>query len=124
MARGGMIGPVSFTWSQSIAAGALFFPLDGWQQEFPESDVMVELISRGTAVGLVQTLTSGTDTLLEESPVQAGGTAGTTPSRLNTEPFVSKSLRGKRLKHKYRNPTGGAITVDGIITITPLRGRK
>lgn len=120
----GMTGPVSFKWSASVAAGALFFPLDQWQQEFPESDVMVELLSRSTAVGMVETLTSGTDTLLEESPVQAGGTAGVIPSRLNTEPFISKSLKGKRLKHKYRNPTGGAITVDGIITITPLRGRK
>lgn len=124
MSGKGMEGPVSLTWTQAIVAGALFFPLDNWQQEFPESDVMVELISRATAVGMVQTLTSGTDTLLEESPVQAGGTAGTTPSRLNTEPFISKSKGGRRLKHKYRNPTGGTITVDGIVTITPLRGRK
>jgi hypothetical protein len=121
---GKMEGPVSLTWSSSIAAGALFFPLDNWQQEFPESDVMVELLSRATAVGVVQTTTSGTDTLLEESPVQAGGTAGTIPSRLNTEPFIRKSKAGRRLKHKYRNTTAGAITVDGIITITPLRGKR
>jgi len=121
---GKMEGPVSLTWSQAVLAGALFFPLDNWQQEFPESDVMVELLSRATAVGMVQTTTSGTDTLLEESPVQAGGTAGVLPSRLGTEPFVSKSRMGRRLKHKYRNPTGGTITVDGVITITPLRGKR
>jgi len=117
-------GPVSFKWSSAVLAGAIFLPLDGWQQEFPESDVMVELLSRATAVGMVETLSSGTDTLLEESPVQAGGVAGTIPSRLNTEPLISRSKAGKRLKHKYRNPTGGTITVDGIVTITPLRGGK
>lgn len=119
-----MTSPVSFTWSQSVAAGAVFLPLDGWQYEFPDTDVMVEVISRATAVGSLQVLTSGGNTLLEESPVQAGGTAGVTPSRLNTEPFVAKAFTGQRLKLRYRNPTGGAITVDGIVTLTPLRGRK
>lgn len=120
-----MTSPVSFTWTQSVAAGAIFLPLDGWQYEFPDTDVMVEVISRATAVGALQVLTSGGNTLLEESPVQAGGTSGVTPARQTTEPFVAKAYMGQRLKLKYRNPTGGAIIVDGIITLTPLgRGRK
>lgn len=109
----------SFTWSQSVAAGATFNPLDGWQYEYLPWPALVEFFQRATAVGMVATLTSGSDTLQEESPVQAGGTAGVTPNRLNTEPVVDQAAAGDRLKARYRNTSGGAVTIDGMIVITP-----
>jgi len=83
---------------------------------------LIEIFHRATAVGIVATITAGQDTLMEESPVPAGGTAGTTPSRLSVEPLQDKVATGDYLKIRYRNPTGGAVTVDGLITLTPMSG--
>jgi len=122
MARGGMEGPVQFKWTQAILAGATFNPLDNWDYETPDSDVAVEVGSRATAVGLVAVVKSGGLAITQESPVQAGGTAGVTPARQTTEPETGKGFSGKKLSVFYRNPTGGTITVDGFIIATPLGG--
>jgi hypothetical protein len=114
--------PVSFPWTSSIAAGATFNPLTDWQYETPDFDGMIEVFSRATATGLVETISSAGDTLKQESPVQAGGTAGTTPSRLNTEPVVGRAAKLSKIRIGYRNPTGGAITIDGLIVLTPTGG--
>lgn len=119
---GAISTPVTFTWSQSIAAGATFNPLADWQYETPDVAGMIEVFSRATAVGLVETISSAGETLKQESPVQAGGTAGTLPSRLNTEPVVGKAAPLQKVRVFYRNPTGGAITIDGQIILTPLGG--
>lgn len=116
--------PVTFLWSQSIAAGATFNPLTDWQYETPDFAAMVEIFSKATAVGLVETISSAGETLKQESPVQAGGVAGTTPSRLNTEPVVGRAQPLQKVRIGYRNPTGGAITVDGQIILTPTGGGR
>jgi len=115
--------PVTFIWSQAILTGTTFNPLTDWQYETPDFDGMVEIFSRATAVGLLVTISSAGDTLQQESPVQAGGTAGTTPSRLNTEPVVGRAAKFQKVRIGYRNPTGGTITVDGQVILTPLGGR-
>lgn len=115
--------PVTWTWSQAILTGATFNPLTDWQYETPDFDGMIEVFSRATAVGLIETISSAGDTLKQESPVQAGGTAGTIPSRLNTEPVVGRAAKFQKIRVGYRNPTGGTITVDGQIILTPLGGR-
>lgn len=115
--------PVTFVWSQAITTGSTFNPLTDWQYETPDFDGMIEVFSRATAVGLLVTISSAGDTLQQESPVQAGGTAGTTPSRLNTEPVVGRAAKFQKVRIGYRNPTGGTITVDGQIILTPLGGR-
>lgn len=120
---GAITTPVTFVWTQSIAAGATFNPLTDWQYETPDFDGMVEIFSRATATGLLATISSAGDTLQQESPVQAGGTAGTTPSRLNTEPVVGRCAKFQKIRVGYRNPTGGAITIDGQVILTPLGGR-
>lgn len=114
--------PVKFQYSQLIAAGATFNPLTDWQYETPDVAVMVEVIDRATAVGLVVAITSGGETLQQECPVQAGGTAGTTPARLNSEPLTGHATAFQKVRVAYRNPTGGGITVDGLLTLTPSRG--
>lgn len=114
--------PKSFPFTQSIAAGATFLPLQNWQFETPDVPCVVELLDRATAVGLLSFLTSGGDTIKQEANVQAGGTAGTTPSRLNTEPITGKANAFQKLLLQYRNPTGLAITIDGVVNLIPIGG--
>jgi len=111
--------PKQFAWSQSIAAGAVFNPLATWDYETPDVDVMVEVLQRATAVGLVGAVKSAGDNIGQEAPIQAGGTAGTLPARLTTEAVTGRASGFQKLSVPYRNPTAGAITVDGIITIVP-----
>lgn len=109
----------ALTWSQAIAAGATFNPLDGWNYEFLPRPGVVKYLHRATAVGLVATITSGSDQLLQEAPVPAGGTAGQIPSEFNVPPIIDGVSAGDRQAVRYRNPTGGAITVDGMVDYTP-----
>lgn len=110
----------AFSWTQSIAAGATFDPLDNWQYRYAPYKALMELFHRATATGVVVTVTTGSDTVQEESPVSGGGTASVIPSRLNIEPVTDKVDAGDLLKIRYRNTTAGAITVDGYIAITGI----
>jgi hypothetical protein len=83
---------------------------------------MFEVLERATATGLVSSVKSGGETIKQESPVQAGGTAGTTPARLGTEPVTGRARSQQKMRVAYRNPTAGAITVDGKIILTPAGG--
>lgn len=114
----------SFTWTQSIAAGATFDPLDtaGWMYRYVPYPCVVECIDNATATGIVVTRTFGSDTIQQESPVSAGGTAAVIPSRLNIEPITEKAQATDLLRIVYRNTTAGALTVNGIIQITRLQG--
>jgi len=124
LAVGILSGPVEFPWSAAILAGATFNPLEDWEYETPDVDGAVEVLERATAVGLVSAVKSGGDTIKQEGPVQAGGTAGTTPARLNTEPITGIARSAQKMRVAYRNPTGGTITVDGKIIFTPRSGLR
>lgn len=110
----------SFPFTLSVAAGATYLPLDGWQYEYLPYPASVEIGLNATAIGVVATVTSGADTLMEEAPVQAGGVAGVIPSPLNTPFMQDDAAAGDRLKIRVRNTTGGAINVNGVINVTPL----
>jgi len=110
----------SFTFSEAVLAGATFEPLTGWQYVYLPWPAEVNVLARATAVAVVNTYTSGSETIVEESPVQAGGTAGVIPSALNTPVQGWLAAAGDLLKLRYRNTSGGTITVDGIIEIVPL----
>lgn len=110
----------SFTFSQSVAAGATFNPLVGWQYQYLPWPAEVTVLARATAIAMLQVYTSGSETIVEESPVQAGGTAGVIPSPLNTPVQGWHAAAGDLLKLNYRNTSGAAITVDGIIEAMPL----
>ena len=123
LAEAGVLStPVNFSWSTAILTTATLNPLADWQYETPDFPGMIEVFSRATAVGLLETISSAGETLKQESPVQAGGTAGTIPSRLNTEPVVGRANPLQKIRVFYRNPTAGTITVDGQIILTPLGG--
>src|SRR5258708_18364263 len=94
--------------------------LTGWQYEYLLWPARIKCLIR--AVGTVNRLTvfSGSETIQEESPVQGGGTLGTTPAELNTPPIVWDAPAGDRLKLNVRT-TVGADSVDWIIYAYPLR---
>lgn len=115
-----MMGPVSFPFTASVGAGATYTPLTGWQYEYPDRNVRVEVLINATAVGLVVAIYSGGDTIQQEAPIQAGGTAGVIPSPLNTPAVTGLGRKSARLAINVRNPTGGAQTVNGIITLIPM----
>jgi len=110
----------SFIFSQSVAAGATFNPLVGWQYQYLPWPATVSVLSRATAIAMVNVFTSGSETIVEESPTQAGGTAGVTPAPLNTPEQNWHAAAGDLLKLNFRNTSGAAITVDGIIDVVPL----
>jgi hypothetical protein len=112
--------PQKFNVTQSIAAGATLDVLQGYIYETPDQDCMVEIIEAATAVGLVGVHTSAGETIQQEAPVQAGATAGVFGARLNTEPITGRAPKYQKLRSFYRNPTGGAITLNYSILLTPL----
>lgn len=105
------------SWSQSIAAGAVFLPISsaGWQYEYVPMGGIISLLHRATAVGIVVTVTTGSETLQERSPVSAGGTAGVMPSALDVPALVDEVAQGDRVKIGYENTSLGAVVVDGEI---------
>ena len=110
----------SFTFSQIMTANGTFRPLEGWQYEYLPWPAEVQVLARATAVGVVNVYTSGSETIVEESPVQAGGTIGVIPSSLNTPIQGWHAAGGDRLKLNFRETAGGTPNVEGIIEITPL----
>ena len=111
----------NLTWTQSIAAGATFEPLTGWQYEYSPWGGHLEIVHDATAVGVVATISSGSDTLQERSPVSAQATAvaGKLPSALEQLPVSDDIAAGDRLKIFYENTTAGAVNVQGTIVLQP-----
>jgi len=109
----------TLTWTQSVAAGATFQPLNGWQYEYIPFGGAIRILTDATAVGMVATITSGSDTLQERSPVGAGGTSGVLPSEFDVPPVTDQVAAGDRQKILYENTTGGAIVVNGFIEYQP-----
>lgn len=99
-------------------------PLLGWQYEYVpaswQNGAAVKLIVRSTTAGNRMTVYSGSTTIQERSPVQAGGTIGVTPAELNTAPQVWMASPGDRLKLAIDEVLAGTPTVDGIVVIEPL----
>lgn len=112
---------MQLTVSQSIAAGATFDALDGWNNQYPEVNGALKIVHNATAVGVVCSIFSGNSSILQEAPVPAGGTAGQFPSEFAVTPVVEKVAKGKRLSARYRNTTGAAITINTTIDLITKR---
>lgn len=111
--------------SQALTANQLGFdPLTSWQFRMVPIQYMngaaVKLLARATTTGARLTVFSGNTTIRQRSPVQGGGTAGTTPSELNTAPLVWQASPGDFLILQFDEVAGGTPTIDGIITIEPI----
>jgi hypothetical protein len=110
-----------FTFSQALTANQLGFnPLAGWQYEYLPWPSEVSLILRSTGTSTRNTIYSGSETIQERTPIQGGGTAGTTPSPLNTTPIEFFAAAGDRLKLVIDEVGGLTPTIDGVIIINPV----
>lgn len=109
------------TFSQAMTANQRGLNLfSGWQYEYTPYPASVKLIIRATTAGVLMALYSGSETIQESSQVQGGGTAGTTPSELNTAPQIWHAAQGDRLKTKLDEILAGTPTVDAIVTLAQL----
>lgn len=107
--------------STALGAGATARPLDGWQWEYAPYPADVKVILRSTVATDRATISSGSETLQEESPIPAGGVLGVTPTDFNTPSIMWRAAYNDRLKILLRN-TGAASNVDGYIDIQPIAG--
>jgi hypothetical protein len=78
------------------------------------------LLIRATTNGVRLTIFSASETIQERTPVQGGGTAGVTPSELNTPAVSFIAPGGDRLKLVLDEVLAGTPTVDGVAIINPL----
>ena len=109
-----------FVWSTAMTANQLGLnPLSGWQYEYIPWPAQVIVLVRSTTTGNRITVYSGSETIQERSPVQGGGTAGVTPSELNTPAISWVAAAGDRLKLTIDEVAGGTPTVDGCIIVNP-----
>lgn len=110
-----------FTFSTAMTANQLGLnPLSGWQYEYVPYPSQIILLVRSTTTGNRITIFSGSETIQERTPVQGGGTAGVTPSELNTTAVSWFAAAGDRLKLVIDEVAGGTPTVDGVIIINPV----
>lgn len=115
----------SFIFSQALTANQIGFnPLTGWQfQRVPNAfraGAYVAVLQRATTTGVRASIFSGSQNIQQRSPVQGGGTAGVTPSPLNTPVIDFQAAPDDLLSILDDEVAGGTPTVDGIITIEPL----
>jgi len=110
----------TFTFSLLFVASTTRNPLTGWQYEYLPWPAKITLLVRSTTAGNVIVVTSGSETIVEESPVQAGGTIGVIPNPLNTSSYSWIGAAGDRLKANIREILAGTPTVDGVIEVEPL----
>lgn len=109
-----------FNFSQALTANQLGFnPLSGWQYEYLPWPATVALLVRSTTTSGKITVFSGSETIQERTPIQGGGTAGTTPSELNTPPISWIAAAGDRLKLVIDETAGLTPTIDGVISVNP-----
>jgi hypothetical protein len=110
----------NFNFSTAMTANQLGLnPLSGWQYEYLPWPASIILLIRSTTTGNRITVFSGSETIQERTPVQAGGTAGVTPSELNTPAISFMGAAGDRLKLVVDEVAGGTPTVDGIVIVNP-----
>ena len=110
-----------FSWSTAMTANQLGLnPLSGWQYEYLPWPAQIILLMRSTTTGVRNTVYSGSETIQERTPMQGGGTAGVTPSELNTPAISFQAAAGDRLKLVLDEVLAGTPTVDGLVIANPL----
>lgn len=114
----------SLIWSRTLIANQLGdLPLAGWQFErTPNSFVngaYIAVLQRGTTLGGRASIFTGSQNIQQRSNIQAGGTAGVTPSPLNTPVIDFNASPDDLLSISNDEVDGAGIVIDGIITIEP-----
>lgn len=103
---------------QSIAANAtLDNVITGSIYEFLPWNAAINIGLNGSATGLVATINSGSDTVLEEAPVNVSTAFPVIPDDMFAQDVAAA---GERLVIKVRNTTGGALTLRSLIQLNPV----
>jgi hypothetical protein len=106
--------------TSTLVANGVAFPLQGSQYEYLPFDALIQAAIRAdTGDVAVATMFSGTDLLLEESPVD---------ERALTEPIIfpddydiqDVAAAGERIGITIRETAGAAAVVRTVVRITPL----
>ena len=113
-----------FTFTQSIAAGATVNAMDGANFEIPNTNGILKINHNATGTGIVCTVAAQNKQIAQEQPVPAGGTAGVFPTDFSAVPILEPVVRGERISCRYRNTSGGALTVNTVVDFTPRGGRR
>jgi hypothetical protein len=85
--------------------------------EFMPFNAALSIGMTGSATGLVGTVNTGSDTLLEESPLNIKATFPLIPDEMDLQ---DRTLAGERLVVRVRNTTAGALTVRLLVQISPV----
>jgi len=91
--------------------------ISGSSFEFLRGNAVVSIGLAGSATGLVASIQSGSDIVLEEAPLLVKTTMPTVPDDMY---YNDVGVLGDRLVIRVRNTTGGALTVRAIVQVTPL----
>lgn len=109
---------MKITKSAAVAAGAsVANVLSGSQLEIVNQPSMVKFGIVGSAAGLLGSIYSGADTILEESDVSGANRMPIDPDDI----LRDVAMPGDRLKVAVRNPTAGALTYFVSVEVIPLR---
>jgi hypothetical protein len=108
--------------TKALTANQLGFnPLIGWQYEYLPWPAHVKVLVNTTAAAgtVLITLYTGSETIVQRSPVGVGGTAGVLPNELSNPPLVFMAAAGDRLIISIDETAGATPTVNGIIYVEP-----
>lgn len=94
----------------ALTASGVALPLQGSQYEFPDDNAMIELALSADATGVLATVQSGSDVIMEESPVQLG-TINVQPKYPDDFYIRFPVLAGERVKVALRDTSGAARVV-------------
>jgi hypothetical protein len=115
----------SLIFSRALTANQLGDePLASWQFErVPNAFVRgayIKVLQRATTTGARTTIFSGSTTIQQRSNIQGGGTAGVTPSPLNTPVIDFLGSPDDKIQILNDEVAAGTPTIDGIVSIEPV----
>ena len=115
----------SLTWSTALTANQLGQnPVSGWQFERVPSSfaagAYVSVLERATDAHVRLSIFSGSQNIVQRSPVDSGGSAGEIPTLFNCQVLDWRSSPDDLIQVLNDEVNGGAPSVMGIITIEPL----
>jgi|SRR5215475_9274816 len=109
----------SIVLSTSIPAGQSVNVVQGTQYEFLPFHAHLEFAIVTTVTGMLATIYSGTDLLMQEGPIDLK-TAGQLPIYPDNFHVNDDAAQGDRVNVTVRNTTAGALTAITVIRINPL----
>jgi hypothetical protein len=106
--------------SQSIAAGGTLKVMADSIYETLPFHAKLEFAALGSATGLLMSISSGSDILAEQTQVGVGTGANVLPKYPDEFYLQDVAARGEKIKFTITNPTGGALTANAVVRLTPI----